>query len=71
MDPSSLLNLILGNGGVLVLLIVLNVVQYRQNVALKTEKDECDEARLRDLKEGEMLAKAYLSIREQDKGGVS
>ena len=66
MTPDVILDLILGSGGALVVLAVANVVQYRDNRALRTALDGEKAERLRDAQDGAALASAYLKLREQE-----
>lgn len=71
MNSSDLLGLILGNGGVLVLLVIIAVYLGRENKTLKEQNTAMHDARLKDAKDAEMLALAYLELRKQDAQGIS
>lgn len=73
MSFDSLLQQILGPYGVLVVLCIIVVILYREwratraeNDTLRAAIDTLQEERLKDAKSAEMLAKAYLSLREQE-----
>lgn len=66
MSPADLLTLFLGQGGALVGASVVCVVLYRENKAYRARNEELQDARLKDAKDAEMLARAYLQLRQQD-----
>lgn len=63
MDFNSLLELIVGPLGAVVVLCIGVFYLYRENKRLRTELDEERDERLKELKEGEMMARAYLRLR--------
>ena len=66
MTPDAILPYVVGPYGVLVVLCVIVFVLYRENKSLRTMVDQLQEERIKDAKSAEMLAKAYLSLREQE-----
>lgn len=69
MDFNSLLELIVGPLGAVVVLCITVFYLARENKRLRSELDEERDERLKELKEGEMMARAYLRLRtEKDLG---
>lgn len=66
MDFNTIVELILGPFGAAVVLVIGNVVLYRELKVCRAELDEQKAARLADLKESEKLATAYLMIRQKE-----
>lgn len=70
MDFNALLELIVGPLGAVVVLCIGVFYLYRENKRLRTELDEERDERLKELKEGEMMSRAYLRLRtEKDLDG--
>ena len=67
MDFQQLLQLIIGPLGAVVALCIACFYLYRENKKLRAELDQERDERLKELKEGEMMARAYLRLRtDQD-----
>lgn len=67
MDLTTLSGLIVGPYGALIVMAVTVYVLYRENKALRAALDEAQAERLKDAKSAEMIAKAYLALREREK----
>jgi ABC-type nickel/cobalt efflux system permease component RcnA len=68
LDVTSLLELVLGEEGALVVLSVAVFVLWRKLAAKEKELDEEKDERLKDARDSQKLAEAYLKLREQEKG---
>lgn len=65
MDFNALLELIIGPLGAVVVLCIVVFILFRENKRLRTELDEERDERLKELKEGEMMSRAYLRLRTE------
>lgn len=66
MEVTQLVELLLGQGGVVVALAVAVFILYRELQKTRSELDICRDARLQDAKDTEILARALLRTQEKD-----